>query len=121
MSTTSIEWVRGDDGTPGKSWNPFVGCKVKSPGCTNCYAMPTAARLARIGATKLKYEGTTRRVNGNDVWTGQLNLDENALLAPLRWRRPRRIFVNSMGDPFHENVAGSTRHSRSCATARSIR
>jgi len=107
MTTTSIEWVRGDDGMRGNSWNPIVNCSVKSPGCINCYAMPIAARLARIGATRAKYEGTTRRVNGNDVWTGHLNLDEKVLLAPLRWRKPRRVFVNSMGDLFHEGVATS--------------
>ena len=92
MSTTPIEWTRGDDGAAGESWNPIVGCSIKSPGCTNCYAMPTAARLVRIGATRAKYEGTTRR----------LNLDEASLEAPLRWKaevvRSNRIGASLFND-----------------------
>lgn len=93
---TGIEWT---DAT----WNPIVGCSIVSPGCTNCYAMAQAARLLdRPGS---HYEGTTRRVNGRPVWTGKVALaPDHILTQPLRWRRPRRIFVNSMGDPFHESV-----------------
>jgi protein gp37 len=113
---SGIEWT---DAT----WNPIVGCSVVSPGCTNCYAMKMAARLEAInragsmddegyrvraapGArTCDHYEGTTRKVNGHAVWTGKVALAPDAILiAPLRWRRPRRIFVNSMGDLFHESV-----------------
>ncbi len=51
------------------------------------------------------YAGTTQVVNGNPVWTGKVALaPEHILTQPLRWRRPRRIFVNSMGDLFHEAV-----------------
>jgi len=86
-----------------KSWNPIVGCSAKSPGCTNCYAVPLAARLALApGAAGVKYEGVTRLVNGKTVWSGRLNFNENALAAPLRWKKPCRIIVNSMGDLFHE-------------------
>lgn len=54
-----------------------------------------------------KYAGTVRQVNGKAVWTGKINLDEETLLAPLRWRKPRRVFVNSMSDLFHENVSAA--------------
>jgi protein gp37 len=51
-----------------------------------------------------KYEGTTRRSGGRFVWTGKVNLDESSLSAPLEWRKPKRIFVNSMSDLFHPDV-----------------
>ncbi|TIV64025.1 MAG: phage Gp37/Gp68 family protein [Mesorhizobium sp.] len=92
-----IEWT---DAT----WNPIVGCSILSPGCTRCYAMRMAARIEAMGGAK-HYAGTTKKVNGNAVWTGRLALaPERILLEPLRWQRPRRIFVNSMGDLFHEDV-----------------
>ncbi|WP_042700794.1 DUF5131 family protein, partial [Azospirillum sp. B506] len=51
-----------------------------------------------------KYVGTTRRSGRRDVWTGKIAVDEKAILAPLEWRSPRRVFVNSMSDLFHEAV-----------------
>lgn len=102
MTTTAIEWAE-------QVWNPLVGCTVHSPGCTNCYAMRMAYRLtamAEAGNTGLDhYRGTTRMVNGNPVWTGQVNLaPETTLLAPLRRKKPTRYFVNSMSDLFHADV-----------------
>ena len=94
---TGIEWT---DAT----WNPLSGCSVVSPGCTNCYAMKLAHRYT---GTAL-YKGLTQSVNGHAVWTGKIALNERMLDAPLGWRRPRRIFVNSMSDLFHENVADET-------------
>jgi protein gp37 len=73
-----------------------------SPGCTNCYAMRMAGRLQAIGLTK--YKGTTRKSAGRSVWTGHISVDESTLDAPLRWRQPQRIFVNSMSDLFQEDV-----------------
>lgn len=94
---TGIEWT---DAT----WNPVVGCSVVSPGCTNCYAMSMAARIERMQPGS-HYAGTTQPSKAAPVWTGKLALaPEHILLAPLRWRKPRRIFVNSMGDLFHEDV-----------------
>lgn len=93
--SSDIEWT---DAT----WNPVAGCTIVSPGCTNCYAMRMAARLELMGQPK--YAGTTRRSGGRAVWTGRIALDEDALQAPLRWARPRRVFVNSMSDLFHEDV-----------------
>ena len=95
MAASDIEWT---DAT----WNPLAGCEMVSPGCTNCYAMRMAARLEAMGTSK--YEGTTRRTRGRAVWSGQVNLDERSLEEPLKWRRPRRIFVNSMSDLFQESV-----------------
>jgi protein gp37 len=95
---TAIEWT---DAT----WNPIVGCSIVSPACTNCYAMAQAARIERMQPGG-HYAGTTEQVKGNPVWTGVLNqAPEHILLQPLRWKRPRRIFVNSMSDLFHDAVA----------------
>jgi len=95
MAETPIEWT---DCT----WNPVAGCSIVSPGCTNCYAMRMAARLERMGMEK--YEGTTRISGSRQVWTGRIRLDERSLELPLAWHKPRRIFVNSMSDLFHEDV-----------------
>ncbi len=93
---TGIEWT---DST----WNPLVGCSRVSAGCVNCYAERHAYRFARQSGTA--YEGTAKLVNGKPTFTGRVNLNERALDQPMRWRRPRRIFVNSMSDLFHENVS----------------
>jgi protein gp37 len=75
---------------------------VITAGCTNCYAMRMAARLAAMGQPK--YIGLTRKSGRRYVWTGKVRCDENALNAPRTWTKPRRIFVNSMSDLFHEDV-----------------
>ena len=94
---TGIEWT---DAT----WNPIVGCSIVSPGCTNCYAMKMAARIERMNPGN-HYAGTTKASKGGAVWTGKLALaPDHILTAPLRWKRPRKIFVNSMGDVFHEDA-----------------
>jgi protein gp37 len=95
MADTSIEWTD-------VTWNPIAGCTVLSPGCTNCYAMRMAARLEAMGAAK--YRGLTRRSGGRAKWNGIVRTDEAALLAPLRWNKPRMVFVNSMSDLFHAKV-----------------
>jgi protein gp37 len=93
MVTSDIEWTEA-------TWNPIAGCSILSPGCTNCYAMRMAARLQAMGVAK--YAGTTRKSGKRHVWTGRINVDFNALSAPLRWKKPQRIFVNSMSDLFQE-------------------
>lgn len=94
---STIEWTDA-------SWNPIVGCSVHSPGCKHCYAMGQAHRLASNPATP-HYAGTTKMTKTGPVFTGKVALaPERVLTAPLHWRAPRRIFVNSMGDLFHENV-----------------
>jgi protein gp37 len=92
---SDIEWT---DAT----WNPISGCRVLSPGCTNCYAMRMASRLQAMGHAT--YADTTRKSGGRPVWTGVLHLNEDALDVPLRWRKPRKIFVNSMSDLFQDGV-----------------
>ena len=92
---TAIEWTE-------LTWNPVAGCSVLSPGCTNCYAMRMAARLAAMGVEK--YARTTRLTGGRHKWNGRINLDHAALDEPYRWKRSRLVFVNSMSDLFHEDV-----------------
>lgn len=93
-ATTGIEWTDA-------SWNPIVGCSVVSPGCKLCYAMKFAgARLAHTPA----YKGLTQKTKAGRVWTGEVRQQESALEAPLGWRKAKRIFVNSMGDLFHEKA-----------------
>jgi protein gp37 len=98
LAESSIEWTD-------MTWNPVAGCSIVSPGCTNCYAMRMAARLGSIGMAK--YQGLTRKSGRRHVWTGRVRLDEEALLTPLTWRKPRMVFVNSMSDLFHERVPES--------------
>jgi protein gp37 len=98
---TGIEWTED-------SWNPIVGCSVISPGCTNCYAMKMADRIQRMEAARNRptpYAGTTIQTKAGPVWNGTLRqAPEATLLQPLRWKRPRMIFVNSMSDLFHDSV-----------------
>jgi protein gp37 len=61
-----------------------------------------AARLDAMGMDK--YRGLTRKSGGRAVWTGKVRLDKKALTFPAGWKKPRRIFVNSMSDLFHEGV-----------------
>ena len=96
MAASDIEWTEA-------TWNPIAGCAIVSPGCTNCYAMRMAARLQAMGMAK--YAGTTRKSGKRHVWTGRVNADEDALAAPLSWKKPQRIFVNSMSDLFQERVS----------------
>jgi protein gp37 len=94
---SSIEWTEA-------TWNPVAGCTVLSPGCTNCYAMRMAARLALMGRNK--YVGTTRKSGGRSKWNGKVILDSASLEAPLQWKVGRLIFINSMSDLFHDEVPG---------------
>lgn len=85
MSTSSsIEWTE-------TTWNPLSGCNKVSPGCKNCYAERMAKRLQAMG--QYRYE------NGF-----KLTLHPEALTEPFRWKKPRKVFVNSMGDLFHKDV-----------------
>jgi protein gp37 len=95
MADTSIEWT---DST----WNPVAGCSIVTAGCTNCYAMRMAARLDAMGVAK--YKGLTRKTGNRYVWTGRIRLDKGTLAVPLAWKKPRKIFVNSMSDLFHDDV-----------------
>jgi protein gp37 len=81
---TSIEWTEA-------TWNPVTGCTKISPGCKHCYAERMAKRLRAMGQP--------RYANGFRV-----TLQKDLVDQPLRWRKPRRIFVNSMSDLFHSDV-----------------
>jgi len=98
MAETQIEWT---DAT----WNPVAGCSIVSAGCTNCYAMEMAKRLEAMRMEK--YSGLTRQSGRRTIWTGVVREDRGALAIPHRWRKARKIFVNSMSDLFHEQVSDS--------------
>ena len=90
---SNIEWT---DAT----WNPTTGCDRVSPGCANCYALTLAARLKKMGAPAYQRDGDPR-TSGPGFG---LTLHPDRLEVPVRWTRPRRIFVNSMSDLFHPDV-----------------
>lgn len=96
MAESQIEWT---DAT----WNPVAGCSLASAGCTNCYAMQMAKRLEAMGVEK--YQGLTRQSGKKAVWNGTVKQDQNSLSIPYKWKKSRKIFVNSMSDLFHENVS----------------
>lgn len=91
---TSIEWT---DAT----WNILTGCSVTSPGCANCYAMKLAGTRLRNHPSR---KGLTIDSKAGPVWNGQVRFNQQWLLQPLSWLRPRRIFPCAHGDLFHENV-----------------
>ena len=84
------------------TWNPVVGCTVHTAGCTNCYAMRLAHRLAAMG--QKNYQDVTRMSGGRAKWTGKIRCLPSSLDIPGRWKTGRLIFVNSMSDLFHEDV-----------------
>lgn len=97
MAESQIEWT---DAT----WNPVAGCTIVSAGCTHCYAMNMARRLEAMGVEK--YASLTRKSGRRIIWTGKIKQDEACLQVPYRWKKPRKVFVNSMSDLFHEGVTG---------------
>lgn len=100
---TAIEWAD-------RTWNPIIGCTRVSEGCERCYAERHAHRLARNPKTP-QYAGLTiSRGGGHSYlvrWTGEVRVLEDRMALPLSWAKPARVFVNSMGDLFHERIADS--------------
>jgi protein gp37 len=108
VGDTTISWCD-------KTWNPIRGCSRVSAGCVNCYAERVAARFSDEGQP---YQGLARRVlavehsllegvkmaASQPRWTGDVRFVAEHLADPLRWKKPRRIFVNSMSDLFHERL-----------------
>lgn len=94
-ANTTIEWCS-------KTWNPVRGCSRVSPGCDHCYAMGQAHRFAGPGKP---YEGLTTIRRGKVDWSGVARFVPGALDEPLRWRKPERVFVNSMSDLFHHSLS----------------
>ena len=84
MSASAIEWTES-------TWNPVTGCTKVSPGCKHCYAERMARRLRGMGQPRYR--------NGFEP-----TLHDDLVELPLEWKKPRRIFVNSMSDLFHEEV-----------------
>lgn len=113
MSTTKIEWTEA-------TWNPVTGCSKVSPGCLNCYAERMAKRLQAMGQPNYR-DGFAVRTH------------DHMLEVPLKWGKARMVFVNSMGDLFHEQVpedfiqrvfevmAGTPRHIYQILTKRAER
>jgi protein gp37 len=98
---SKIEWT---DAT----WNPIRGCSRVSEGCRNCYAERVAARFSGSGQP---YQGLAmmkrepgEESKGDPRWTGEIRFIPELLNQPVHWKRPRKIFVNSMSDLFHEKV-----------------
>lgn len=123
MGDTSIQWTD-------KTWNPVRGCSRVSAGCENCYAERQAARFSGAGQP---YEGLIRIGKQGPRWTGSVRFVREHLEDPVRWRKPRRIFVNSMSDLFHESLSdhdianvfcameGASRHTFQILTKRAQR
>jgi protein gp37 len=82
MNLSSIEWTEA-------TWNPCTGCTKISSGCKNCYADLLAKRLLAMG--------NPRYLNGFEF-----TIHEDKIKEPYSWKKPKRIFVNSMSDLFHE-------------------
>ena len=96
MATTSIEWAE-------TVWNPVTGCTRVSAGCDHCYAAKMTHRLEHMG--EAKYRGlTVLNARGERHFNGVVRTHDDALRIPLKWRKPRRVFVNSMSDLFHRDV-----------------
>lgn len=112
MSATSIEWTD-------VTWNPVRGCSRVSEGCRNCYAERMAARFSGTSLDLRRgefhkhdedrgkklvqpFSGFASMTPAGPRWTGRVELIHERLGEPLRWRKPRRVFVNSMSDLFHE-------------------
>lgn len=81
---SSIEWTEA-------TWNPVTGCTKISEGCRNCYAAAMAKRLKAMG--NIRYEDGFK-----------VTLHDDLISLPLKWKKPRRIFVNSMSDLFHKDI-----------------
>lgn len=91
--TTQIEWTD-------VTWNPVTGCDRVAAGCDNCYALALARRLKAMGVEKYQ-------ADGNPVTSGPgfgVTIHPSALSVPLKWKKPRMVFVNSMSDLFHPKV-----------------
>lgn len=93
---TGIQWTEA-------TWNPVTGCTHVSLGCDRCYSVKMTHRLESMGQSK--YAGlTVLNGRGDRHFNGVVRCHDDALEIPLHWRKPRRVFVNSMSDLFHKDV-----------------
>lgn len=99
MTDTAIEWAT-------KTWNPTLGCTRISDECDNCYAIPQAWMRMHNPNPKIRaaFAGTAEKTDGRTDWTGRINLLDDRLDQPKHWRKPERVFVNSMSDVFAARV-----------------
>jgi len=104
-----IGWLNRP-GTTGETWNPIIGCSKCSPGCANCYAERMACRQAHMREGCEYCDVTNGEWHEDGMWkapTGWNGLTAfvpSQINKPLRWRKPRTVFVVSMGDLFHHSV-----------------
>jgi protein gp37 len=94
QGSSAIEWTE-------QTWNPVTGCDRVSPGCAHCYALEMAPRLRAMGNPKYQHVRDGGRSSGPAFG---VTLHPHELERPLRWRRPRIVFVNSMSDLFHDEI-----------------
>lgn len=136
MGDTAISWTHRP-GTRGRTWNPTKGCSRISEGCRHCYAESQAARIVRMNRGKPTVYDDLVKLHRDGYaaarWTGKVILDTETLAAPLKWRWPSTVFVNSMSDLFHESLtneqiaavfgvmAACPRHTFQCLTKRAGR
>jgi protein gp37 len=86
-------------------WNPTVGCAPANAGCDNCPGELAAWQMIKRG--NLKYSNRVKyeiAVTGDKKWTGDISVFPDRIEQPLHWRKPRRVLIGSMGDPFHPGV-----------------
>jgi len=88
--STAIEWTD-------ITWNPVTGCRKVSPGCDHCYAATLAKRLKAMGSPRYQIDGPDGPGFG-------VTLHPDKIRDPIRWKKPRTVFVNSMSDLFHSQV-----------------
>lgn len=102
MTGGTIEWTDRSD------WNPIRGCTRKNEACVNCYAEILAARFSQPGGWGEGYAHIVQTPNGPDHrWTGKVELIEERLTIPLKWKKPARCFPSSTSDFFHESLSDS--------------
>jgi len=97
--SSKISWTN-------ETWNPVIGCSKVSEGCQNCYAEKMAQRLSFLLSEKEEFVGRGYKsvIDRNGKWNSKTIFIDEALEKPLHWKKPRMIFVPSMGDLFHESV-----------------
>jgi len=107
MKEHKIAWTE-------RTWNPIVGCEKISAGCKNCYAEKMSARIVKMMPqfVKTKKGRETLKaysdVIGGGKFNGEIRILPDRIKEPLSWRKPQKVFVNSMSDLFHEDIPFET-------------
>ncbi|MCU1325625.1 MAG: hypothetical protein JWN34_995 [Bryobacterales bacterium] len=100
--------VKSSIGWTDSTWNPIRGCSMakgsEAKGCLNCYAARLNARNLPEMKSPTTGEPFARILESGPRWTGKVELIEKSLTLPLKWKKPKRIFVNSLSDLFHEGL-----------------